>query len=350
MRRTDDERGVVLILVALSVTMLMIWAALVIDGSQGYNTRRRMQNAADASAMAGAQALRKYQLGTGPASDVNALAYARATGNGADADTTQFICKVVQSDGVTPNLDGSCTNSATLSNANSAGISVTVENDRNLFFGPFVGQQSQAVRARAAASVQPLLSAPVFFWVCGNGVHDTNLGGYDLLDAPTIPGALPTLNVARATSLYGYYQSPQPAATPIQSNSVPKCGSSSSSADGKDGGQTTSIGSYTAVSPGNGSNNQGAYQQVVSATPCPTNTTTYTNCDIVIAVIDSAQGTGSGATVRVVAWTAWHVQSLSTGPVSYQGWFDGPATMTAGLTGTGACTGGNTTCVIKLIS
>lgn len=50
-----NEKGGVLILVALSVVVLMGMAALAIDGGSLYQTKRQMVNAADAAALAGAQ-------------------------------------------------------------------------------------------------------------------------------------------------------------------------------------------------------------------------------------------------------------------------------------------------------
>jgi hypothetical protein len=55
--RLDRERGQVLILVALMVVVLFGFVALAIDVGNIYGGRRRMQNAADAGALAGAREL-----------------------------------------------------------------------------------------------------------------------------------------------------------------------------------------------------------------------------------------------------------------------------------------------------
>ena len=52
-----DERGAVAVVVALLVTVLVIMVALVVDLGLARDTRRASQNAADASALAGANAL-----------------------------------------------------------------------------------------------------------------------------------------------------------------------------------------------------------------------------------------------------------------------------------------------------
>jgi len=49
-----EQRGAVLVLTSLALIALVVMVALVIDGGYAYVQRRRMQNAADAAAMAGA--------------------------------------------------------------------------------------------------------------------------------------------------------------------------------------------------------------------------------------------------------------------------------------------------------
>ena len=64
MRRIMDivhtDRGQALILVALALTLLLGFTALVVDGGSLYYTKARLQNAADAGALAGA-----YHIGSG---------------------------------------------------------------------------------------------------------------------------------------------------------------------------------------------------------------------------------------------------------------------------------------------
>ncbi len=77
------ESGQTLVVVALSMTVLMLMAGLAVDVGMAYNERRNMQNAADAAALAGAQQLCDMQ-GTSAA-----LAAAREAGmlNGATTIT-----------------------------------------------------------------------------------------------------------------------------------------------------------------------------------------------------------------------------------------------------------------------
>ena len=52
-----DDRGIVIIFTALLLVILMIFAALALDLGGLYNARRNDQNAADTSALGGAQSL-----------------------------------------------------------------------------------------------------------------------------------------------------------------------------------------------------------------------------------------------------------------------------------------------------
>jgi len=74
-----DPRGATLVWVMLAMVALIVMAALTIDGGYAYVQRRRMQNAADAAAMAGA---RTRALG-GSTAQVGAVVNQYAAANGA---------------------------------------------------------------------------------------------------------------------------------------------------------------------------------------------------------------------------------------------------------------------------
>jgi hypothetical protein len=83
----DDSkrRGQVLVLVALSLLVLILFVALAVDVGNFYAQRRRMQNAADAGALAGAQ-----ELCFGDPDDAGEAAYSYAvTRNGAQTADIQ---------------------------------------------------------------------------------------------------------------------------------------------------------------------------------------------------------------------------------------------------------------------
>ncbi|MBI3923649.1 MAG: Tad domain-containing protein, partial [Armatimonadetes bacterium] len=59
LNRCVTSRGQTLVVIAFSLIVTLLFAGLAIDGSNAYQQRRRMQNAADAGAMAGARDIAK---------------------------------------------------------------------------------------------------------------------------------------------------------------------------------------------------------------------------------------------------------------------------------------------------
>lgn len=84
----DGSRGQNLVLVALAMAAMMAMLALVIDGGVIFTQRRRMQNAADAAAMA---AVRQLALGGSEADMYQAIQEYAVTRNGADTAEGTFV-------------------------------------------------------------------------------------------------------------------------------------------------------------------------------------------------------------------------------------------------------------------
>lgn len=124
-----EQRGAVLVLVSLALVALVVMLALAIDGGYAYAQRRRMQNAADAAAMAGA---RTRALG-GNDAQVEAAITQYAMANGADG--TNWTCP----DGQT--------------------VRVTVWRVFPTFFAGIAGLPQMTASATAEASVQYLSAA-----------------------------------------------------------------------------------------------------------------------------------------------------------------------------------------------
>ena len=57
LRIPNRERGQMLVIVALGLTVLIAMAGLIIDGGMALSNRRQVQNAADAAALAGTRVL-----------------------------------------------------------------------------------------------------------------------------------------------------------------------------------------------------------------------------------------------------------------------------------------------------
>jgi len=125
----SKQSGQVLIIVALFLVALIGMLALVLDGGNLYVQRRRMQNAADAGALAGARALAKN--GTTAEAQAAAESYA-IVHNG--ADTAQ----------VTIDADG---------------LTVVACKDTQMTFARVLGVEHINVCARAGAMTGPIGSA-----------------------------------------------------------------------------------------------------------------------------------------------------------------------------------------------
>ena len=96
-RRASDDRGAVLIFLAISLVGLIALAGLVLDGGRAYGERRQMQNAADAASMAATRQLDRYV--TDQSTDARTiLAAARDTAEQNGADRASVTCRLVRFD------------------------------------------------------------------------------------------------------------------------------------------------------------------------------------------------------------------------------------------------------------
>jgi hypothetical protein len=122
--RFDRERGQALIMVALMVVVLLGFVALALDVGNVYGGRRRMQNAADAGALAGA---RELCFGSGSRAQAKVIAEDYATiHNGAQSAVAD-----IPSDGYT--------------------VTVVATQTLDTFFAGAIGIDTANVRAEAAA-------------------------------------------------------------------------------------------------------------------------------------------------------------------------------------------------------
>jgi Flp pilus assembly protein TadG len=92
MKRCSDQRGQVLVLTVVSLTVLIGMAALVLDVGHWYRAKRDLQAIADAAALAGAQALPES---TGQAT---AIAIQYAKDNGGPTPAVTFSSKYIAND------------------------------------------------------------------------------------------------------------------------------------------------------------------------------------------------------------------------------------------------------------
>ena len=126
-RFRSDERGATLVWVLLAMVALLSMMALALDGGYAYAQRRRMQNAADAAAIAGA---RMRGLG-GSDTQVGSAVNQYATANGAEGVSWSY-------------LNGQTT------------VQVTASRTFPTFFAGIVGLWEMTASAVAEASLESL--------------------------------------------------------------------------------------------------------------------------------------------------------------------------------------------------
>jgi len=169
MRRfRNSDRGVTLVIVAVSLVSLIAFSGLVLDGGNAYSQRRQMQNSADASALAGANALQRYRQNSSVGSKaIFDAAKAAASTNG--AKPTTFACDLVRL-----NVSGQDIGTTPCPQANGVTIlpdtykvRVRVDSDNATRFISIVGIDSFNARGTAAASVQKAVLTTGPFMICG---------------------------------------------------------------------------------------------------------------------------------------------------------------------------------------
>ncbi len=131
----SDESGQVLVLTALTVTILLGFLALALDVGFMFNARHRVQTAADAAAIAGA-----IELGYHGSTNVVSVARTAAGLNGITDTTHQVAVN-------NPATDGHHTGSGY--------VEVVITQPNNTFFMGMFGHNTLNVVARAVAGVPP---------------------------------------------------------------------------------------------------------------------------------------------------------------------------------------------------
>ena len=218
-RRSREEDGVVLVLLAVGMVVFLGVAAVAIDLGVAYASSRQMQNAADAAAMAGAQELECLKF-TPPSNTVGCQVYpataaavasvvtSTATTNGADA--SQLTCNVISGyvPGTTPDYQviGPCSdpsswtpylNSVDAAGQEADGIYVETGTTEHAIFGGSTGVRNLTQQRQAAATVQSLVAGGSPLLACAYNQTDQQKGG-----------SAPDLLVSSASSVSGYAVNP----------------------------------------------------------------------------------------------------------------------------------------------
>jgi hypothetical protein len=166
-RRLGGDDGIAIVFVAMTLVVLLIFAALAIDAGTAYVSGRKMQNAADNAALAGAHQLDKYRSGTVTAASVLSAVTTTAIANG--ADSSLITCNVIQNKTGYP-IVGPCDNSTgALDSSLAGGIEVNAGVSASTAFAGVIGFKKDPVARVAAATIQPLVGGVPPFFVCAAG-------------------------------------------------------------------------------------------------------------------------------------------------------------------------------------
>jgi hypothetical protein len=379
--RADDDAGVTVVLVALLLTVLLMFVAFAIDGGQGYTSHRESQNASDSGAMTGVKVLKQLKFlppcVSGVTVDCTLYTAASlvpeikttAVATGADAAagvecwlldgnsppnrTTAELCRA----NITP---------TTATITASSGVEVRATETRATTFAGVAGvKQMQAATTAKAQALKFVGGTGSPFVTCGiRATRPATASGslldwsYDLL-APNANGSYSVVPGA-AGKFYS-----------LQGAQNPGCGTDSNTFKGKSDGNTIAdLPASVGITQGNGFENR-VQLSVAGIKPCPPGANTFDGCGMLIPIADGGVGSGAGTLMNVVAWVAFQVWSGGSGspfsgspadPVGascgnpfilgnqmkYCGKFLGAATVTGG-TGRGAAEVGQPA-VVKIVA
>ena len=168
MSRSERERGQVLLLMALTIVGLLAAVGLAIDGGTVFVERRRMQNAADAAALAGTHELARH-IGTQDPDEaivdglIAAQVRAYAADNGVVDPQENVVAEYVVADG---NGDAVSASPRHLVGGGSIphgalGISTTVGIERETTFIRVIGIETAGAAAHAVGVVGPRIPHPM---------------------------------------------------------------------------------------------------------------------------------------------------------------------------------------------
>ena len=327
-----------MVLVALLVTSLLIVVAIVIDGGQGYAERRRMQNAADAAAFAGAREINQIRF---QASTTDLATAVRAVAADNQADPALITCDVIDVAGA--RLAPCSPNAGWAARPDAVGVLVTAARRRPTLFGRVAGVAELTPRATAAASLQKLVSARSPWMVCGNRLLP---GGFDLVD-PLTKGLRPDSVLQKLYGQGGTALSDS-RGIPIAGRTTGTCGLSSSWNGLVDpSSQPVQLGTYAPADKGK---QVGRYQYddiLAGVGGCPEDFKDgeVINCLALVPIFDHVDVAAQSA--RIAAWAVWRIRYDQNGTVKYWGQYVTSGVASRGVTSTDDLAGGSTV-VVKL--
>jgi hypothetical protein len=180
--KVREERGQGLVLAALSMVVVMGFAAMAVDVGSFMHDRRQLQNAADAAALAGAAGLPDASLATEKAHE-----WATKNFDGSDQVVTSVNVYTYRA----PNDR----------------IEVTVKGETDFVFARVLGMDKATVRASATAGRVPITASCIAPWATQGVVNDASADfGLDPLKLYVFqlaPGSWSTPGNFGALAVYG---------------------------------------------------------------------------------------------------------------------------------------------------
>jgi hypothetical protein len=315
-RRAGDDAGMTAVVVALLLSVVLMFAAFALDGGTAYVAHRSSQNASDSGAMAGARVLEQLKFfrscTTTPApctqfgdlSDLRTEIQREARASGADATGAGVSCWLLDQNRnrLGPEL---CQSGAIPDGVLdlASGVEVRGRQTNRTYFAGVAGVKETEANTVAKAFVYNFAggtAAP--FITCGirdtmpPGLADPYEWSFDLLTANGSAGYK-----IQPAAVGKHYE--------IQDSDTPTCGGDSGTFKGLgDSSQKIAVvpGTYN-ITPGNANNNN-AEISVAGVKACPPGENQiYNGCGMLIPVADRAAGSGQSMEVHLVTWLAWQV-------------------------------------------
>jgi Flp pilus assembly protein TadG len=186
----NDERGATLVILGLVMVALMAMSGLAVDGGRLLADRRQNQNSADASALAGAQAMRNEisdVSGTWTTDQIWSAVQSTAANDGASA--SNITCYLIDTNynfipsNASPKACSAYTSSTPLP-SNAYGVYVSTTDTQTTAFMSVVGIKHFTTSALAAAAVEGTTFTPTSgsadLEVCAVGSSDPKSDGSGL--------------------------------------------------------------------------------------------------------------------------------------------------------------------------
>ena len=290
-QRETDDRGAVLVLVAVMMTALIGMAALVIDIGSLYVEKRQLQNGGDAAALAVAQ-----DCAAGDCGNERTMAQTYANNNASDNSSTVDAINGVC--GVGPSLAACTDPPPTLPTGSLGWVRVRTStatpdggDEVDFFLAPVInGGSGGTVRASAVAAwgvAGQTIVAPLIFSAC----EYEELGGSIDTDPATFPSSAPNYiffhNPTSSPSAAVGRCVPRPAGQDIPGGFGWVAGSTSCSLD-------VTAGTWVPADTGNN-------------VPRGCTPSTWLNTELIISIYDQTRGTGSNSEYRVLGFVGFVV-------------------------------------------